>query len=1066
MFNMRTVKASLSLIIGLLISNAVLSAQVFNMATIRGHVTDQTGAVVVNTLVTLVQQETSATRTTPTNSDGDFEIASVEPGTYRLSIAGAGFKTFVAENIILRSDEVRRVNAALELGAATTEVTVTSGASVITTDSAKIEGSSVNLKKYPDSPWININSSFVPQFMLYSTPQIQQVGKSPGGQWAGQNTAQVQQGEDGQNNDGMANQLNDVFDFSELVIVTGNPTADISRVGYFNQVIKSGSNQFHGQFVYMNVNTALAARPFFATSKTAQLQNTTANGVSGPIIKNKTFFYTSWNYANVKPSQYFLLSVPTAQMQTGDFSQLLSIAKPVVIKDPTTNAPFPNNVIPMSRLSPLALKFVQKFMPTPNLGGPNNLANNVGWTFPWGTDLHTRMDNTVRIDHYLTAKNRVMFHFVRDRTNYVEDASSYPGLPRTRQRFNYNIVAEDTHIFSPTLVNTFRYGWNREKIFDGGELFGVTPPTGDAVVKALGLQGVNPQNLSAQGFPITTISGLSTFTQIAGGMSWLDHNTGFADSITWSKGRHVIKIGAEYKPFSFLNQSIQTGTYGQFTFNGTFTGYGFSDLILGIPYSSSRLNQLPSRTETDMEFGPYITDDFKVNSRLTMSMGVRWDRFGSPNFTDGLLWNWNLQTGDIVVPQAAMNSISPLYPKNIPIVAGQVRQNPSNLNIAPRFGMAYRLTDRFVVRGAYGIYTETLGRYSLLNSAGPFQILETYLNQVVGGAPQFTFPNPFPSTTASASTAQSFAGYPLNTQNGRIHQFNATLERQFKDIGLRLTYLGARDRGMHYSINLDQPPPSLTPFTQALRPWPNFVGGTYERSNGAVDYNAMTIELQRKAGSVTFDVHYTLSSNMSNMLNLENPDATLSWNRDPNTSRNRFVANMVWQIPVGKGQKFLSGAPAIVNGILGGWQLYWIGLVESGMYFSPSYSGSSPSNTGVSGGLPNRICNGNLPAGQRSVTNWFNASCFVVPSAGQFGNSGVDVLEGPGNHEENLSLIKAFKLSERLHFTLTGSAENFINHANFAIPAANISSPGTVGTISAINVNGPRVIELRGRLDF
>jgi len=1066
MFNLRFARWCFSVVLAL-VCCASLAAQV-TLSTIRGTVRDASNAVVTNAEVTVVHQETNAKRTLSTNQSGDFEIPDIPPGTYRLSVNSAGFKTAVVNDIILEMGAVRRVDVALEVGTIGSEVTVNAGAAVIATDSATVEGS-VYTKKYPDSPWVNINSTFLPMQMLTTVPYIQQYNAPWSAEWVGQNTAQIQQGMDGHTNDGFGNQLNDIFDAAEIVVVEGNPTADIARVGYFNEVTKSGSNDLHGQLIYMNVSPTLAARPFFAPKRIPQIQNTYVAGVSGPIIKNKTFFYASFNIGDIASSQYFLQTVPTNAMRSGDFSQLTT-----VIKNPMTGTPFPGNVIPPSLISSVSTNVNTKYLPAPNVGGPNTLVNNYGYSFPWPTDLHIRDDTTVRVDHYLTSKNRVMFRFIRDETRYVQDANGYPGFLWTRNRHNYHIVGEDTHVFSSGLVNVARVGWYREKIDDGVPVSGQTPVTGNAAVQSLGLQGVNPQNLTAQGFPSMTITGVSsnsaeTLYEQPGGMSHLDHDWGFADTMTWSKGRHIIKFGAEYKPFSNEIATIKEGTFGQFTFNGTFTGNGYADFLLGIPYSSSRLNELKDRTQLDSEFGPFITDDYKVSKNLTLSMGVRWDRFGSPTWKDGLQFNFNPSTGNIVVPSSSSGNVSPFYPKTIPIVTGQVNTNPSNTNIAPRFGAAYRFTDRFVIRGAYGIYTETEGRYARLNSGGPFEISELYYNQIANGQPLFAFPNPFPSSAVSATApSQSFTGYPLDTSNGRIHQFNATMERQIKDIGLRLTYVGSRNRGMNYSIGIDKPQPGLLPFTASMRPWPQFTSGSYWRSNGEQNYNALTLEGQRKAGQVTFDVHYTLASNLSNMLNLQNPYAALGWNRDPNTSRHRVVTNAVWRIPVGKGQKLLGKAPKVVDEVVGGWQLYYIAYFESGRFFSPSFSGSDPSNTNTSGGLPNRICDGNLPSSQRSITHWFNASCFAVPPNGQFGNSGVNILEGPGNNLEHLSLAKTFAITERFRFTLTASANNFLNHPNFAMPAANISVPSSVGTISALTwgANGYRLFEVRGRLEF
>jgi hypothetical protein len=383
----------------------------------------------------------------------------------------------------------------------------------------------------------------------------------------------------------------------------------------------------------------------------------------------------------------------------------------------------------------------------------------------------------------------------------------------------------------------------------------------------------------------------------------------------------------------------------------------------------------------------------------------------------------------------------------------------------------YRLTNRLVVRGGYGIFNETLDRYARLQGTGPFQISETYQNVIANGQPLLSFPNPFPASLASATVpSQSVTGYPSDASNGKIHQYNVTIERQFKDVGLRLSYVGSHDYGMNYGISINKPAPSLIPFTASRRPYPQFTSASYYRSNGEGKFNAFTFEAMRRTGQVTFDAHWTLASSYSNYqsgANLESPYNPLFFSRDQYTPRQRVVLNVVWEIPAGKGRRFLNHAHPVVNGVLGGWQLYWIGYMETGHFFSPSYSGSDPSNTNTVGGLPNRLCNGNLPSSQRSVTHWFDASCFAPPLPGTLGNSGAFVLEGPGYNNQNISIAKTFSLTERFRFTFTASASDAFNHPNFYLPAANISVPGSVGRISSM-VDGAssRQVELRGRLNF
>ena len=474
------------------------------------------------------------------------------------------------------------------------------------------------------------------------------------------------------------------------------------------------------------------------------------------------------------------------------------------------------------------------------------------------------------------------------------------------------------------------------------------------------------------------------------------------------------------------------------------------------------------RSLTDNEFGFFVQDDLKVSNRLTVNFGLRWDIFGPPGYNDGLVYNWSPHTGGIIVPSAAVASINPLFPKNIPVATGPVIPNPGLRNFAPRLGVAYRIGEHTVIRGGYGIYTPTLGLFARAQGGGPFQITETYTNSVVNGQPLLSFPNPFPASTALASIpSQTVTGYPLSTSNGRIHQYSVTLERQIENIGLRATYTGSREVGLNYSINIDKPQPGLVPFTTALLPYPQYTSASYWRSNGQTKFNSLTIEGERKIGQLTFLAHWVWSSSLDNMLNLENPYAPLTWNRDAYPSGNSAVISVVWQVPLGQGRSFLSHPPAAVNYILGGWNVYWISTLESGHFFSPSYSGSDASHTNTSGGLPNRICDGNLPAGQRTITSWFNAACFTAPAPGTFGNSGVDVLAGPGYETQDVSVSKSVRITERVRFTFTAAYSNLFNHPNFSTPASNISAPGSVGVISSqFGTSYSRIGELRGRIDF
>ncbi|MBI3684457.1 MAG: TonB-dependent receptor [Acidobacteria bacterium] len=1032
-------------------------------STVRGSATDPSGSAVADAKVTITNLGTDISRSVATNENGDFEIPDLPRGSYRLVAASAGFKNFVADNIILDSNQIRRIDVKFEIGAVGAEVTVRADAAVISTESAKIQASFTN-QRFDDAPWVGDGRN--PQVVMTTLPLVQSTSGIYGVQIAGQPNSQVQTAIDGVAGDGSSLQASNVHVMQEVQVVMGNNSAEYARAASVVMNTKSGANQLHGRAMYWHQNSALSARNFFETTKPKNLFHTMNAEISGPVFRNRTFFFFSWSGQRWPSSTFYRRDVPTERMRRGDFSQLLTLARPVAVRDPLSGSPFPGNVIPSSRLNPLALKVQQRYLPAPNLGGADTLASNYGFLFPYPTDLYRWDSYDIRIDHKISEKNTLYGKWLNSKPRYVLNGT-FLDLTWTRIRKSMTAVIEDTHLFSPTLVNSFRFGLYRPDVIDGDEVDGFTPLRGDAVVKELGIQGVNPKGLSAMGFPRMDITGASTLRINPGGYIQKDKSWDIADSVTWAKSRHVLKLGVEFRPQSNFSGSVPEGTYGVFNFNGSLTGYGVADFILGLPFSSQRLDPLTNRTQLDSELGIYAQETFKVNSRLTLELGLRWDRFGKADYEDGLIYNWSRSSGDVIVPSDAVRSISPLYPKTLRIVTGDAQQHPSLRNFNPRIGVAYRpLGANFVIRGGYGIYTETIGRFARAQGAGPFQLSETFFNSVQNGQPVFAFPNPFPAG-AGTIPSQSVSGFDPATKNGRIHQFNLTIERQFRDMGVRLSYLGSRSRGLNYSVSINKPEPSLIPFAQARRPFPQFVGASYAQNDGASNFNALTLQGQRRVGQLQFDAHWTWASNYANTLNLENPYAPLFWNRDASTVRHRVVLNTIWNLPFGKGKRFLTNVPGPVNHIAGGWQLYWIAYFETGQFFSPGFSGADPSNTNTVGGQPDRIANGNLPPSERTLNRWFDTGAFARPPAGRFCNSGLNVLEGPGLHLHDLTIGKTFPISERWKFTFLAAAQNLFNHANFNNPGANLSAPGTYGVITSTRGFAPgRQIMLRSRIEF
>ncbi|HUS07476.1 MAG TPA: carboxypeptidase regulatory-like domain-containing protein [Bryobacteraceae bacterium] len=1040
-----------------------MSAQLA-LSTLRGTATDATGAVLpgLEILITEVATNVMARKIT-TDPYGNFEAPDLLPGNYRLRAELPGFKAFEADSLVIEAGQTRRIDLVLTVGDATEKVTVTAGRAVITTETGSITAG-LDVKNYKNIPLVEVYNS--PNLSIL--PGVQ--GRGFNQAISGQPRNQTSIANDGVLNDRTGDQAANINFYEEVTVVAVNATADVSRVASFNQSSKRGQNSLHGGGFFRHVNSALNAREFFQPQKPPFHINEWGGEISGPVIRNKTFFYGGvFDHARTGGS-FVQASVPTVKMRQGDFSQF-----PRTITDPFTGQPFPGNLIPANRINPLSAKVQQMYIPEPSLGGQDQLTNNLGFFFPYPDQFYRRVQGIARMDHNFNSKHSIFGRYMRNDVPFVL-TRSLPAFTWTRFR-SYSVgVGSYTYVHSANLVNTFRFGWNGNWLIDGdkrGRGEGFTPRKGDEVIREIGLQGVNPEGLSAMGFPRMDITGLTSLQTSAGGIREDNTDFSYEDTLTWAIGRHVFKSGYQYLKYNEFNGLVPEGTYGSFNFNGSITGVGYGDFLLGLPYSSTRLSPLTNRKRAAGEVGLFVTDTFKAGPRLTIDYGLRWDYFQSPTYEDGLQYNWDRATGNVVVPEQARPAVSRLYPANIRLVTGRVVPRSKLDNFRPRLSFAYRWTDRLVVRGGYGVFTERIQPFERSLGGGPFEISETYFNQVTNGQPLFAFPKPFPDDiTAAVIPSQSVSSYPVETDNGAIHQFNLSFEREVGNLGFRLSYIGSRSRGLNYSLNINKPEASLIPFSASRRPFPQLVNASEIRSDGASNYDSLQFEMKRRVGAVVFDGHYTYSNNVANMLNLENPyNVTSQWARDSLHQRHRAVITSAIELPWGHGRRYLANAPAPVEQIVGGWSLYTVSYFATGGYFSPAFSGSDPSRTNTFGGLPDRVANGNFPRGERTVERWFDPSAFVIPPAGRYGNSGVNILQGPGIHVHHLSLAKRFQVGEQLGVTFTAGASNLFNHPHFSNPRNNISTPDTGRLFAGIadyeqEKHAARRLQMKLRIEF
>lgn len=1065
-------------LLGLFVMSSLLALGQTVNATLRGTVTDSAGSGIPFATVTLLEPATGqAVRTADSLSNGDFEFDELKPGTYRLRCSAPGFKAFVADNVILDSGQIRRIDAPLPLGEVAEQVTVSAGAAVINTESATISGT-FTARQHDESPQV---TPYPSTYSLLTTLSGVQGGfGAPVAN--GQQQSQQSQTFDGIPNDLAGEQSNNANFFEQVSATLFNAPAESPVPVQINEVTKRGTNSFHARGTYRIYDSVLDARGYFETSKSPYIQHEWDIEGSGPIWKDHTFFFGEWFAQRIPLGFNYRASVPSQDYRSGVFT--------TTILDPQTGLPFANNTIPANRISPVALAIQNNYFPVANVD-TGSTVNNFASHFPFNSDLYRGDWPAVRIDHNLSKNNTLFVRWLLRETPYVLN-NGLPALIWTRERKHSQWAAGDTHILSPQVVNSFRFGYSTDYIVDGNREAGQTPPNGASVLATIGLQGANPGNLSGQGFPEVDISGLTSLNDVPGGVKANNHITNFNDTIDWQIGKHVLRLGFMAQHFSTFRGVVPD--FGTFAFTGLFTGgdgsntqNAYADFLLGLPQQSQRTDPLGGRELKLTEYGAYAEDSFKIARRLTLNYGLRWDLYGTPGADDHLMYNFDPSTGNVVVDPAALSRVSPLYPSNIHVVTGAVKANSDKANFAPRVGVAFALNDHSVLRGGYGLYTSRFdnggGRFNnflpinpQLGQTGPFSISEVYQNVVSPGTqPLLSFPNPYPSTTASAQVpSQNVYGYPQQISHGHIQQFSGTYEDEIAHIGLRASYVGSRSSGLNYLVNTNIPAPSTTPFTADRRPFPQFVNTTLLRFDGGAKYDALQLEAKRRVGGLTFDGSYSFARSTANYLDTENPYDVLSrWANDGATRRHYGVASVVYALPFGKGHAYLGSNGPGVERFVGGWSTSVITYLASGLWFSPFYDTVDASNTGTFGGLPDLVGNPNAVSGGRSNNNWFNTSAFAVPQAGHFGNALPNSLEGQHLYQTQVSLTKSFNITERVRFSFETQISNLFNHPQFLNPSGDITAgaggnqfTSQFGTFDSLETGQQRQITFLGGLSF
>lgn len=1033
--------------------------------TIRGQVTATRGSTVANVRVAAVNEETGEVRETLSSLEGEFALAALAPGAYRLEAETAGFRKYLAKGIQLQVGQNLRMNIPLELGPPAEEIIVTANQPLLEPDTAGL-GTVIGNPQIVSFPLDGRNFLQLSLLVPGAAPAAQ---GSPGSV-RGEFTVNISGAREDSNNfilDGAYNNdpklntfaINPPVDaIREFEILSSTYDATFGRSGgaQVNVALKSGTNGFHGTAYEFFRNAALDARNFFAFSGEAApryQRNQFGFSLGGPVQKNKTFFFADYEGRRERQGITQVTNVPTALERAGDFSQSM-FPRPL---DPYTQRPFQNGRIPSERLSAIG-KAIADLYPFPNRSVPGQ--NYV--SSPILRDRDDRFD--VRFDHSLARNSSLIGRYSFSDRDLYEPFSGpsfarVPGFGTNIPRRAQNFMLGEDHTLSSNFINQARFTLNRVAAGSFQE------HEGNSLNHAVGLPELssNPRD-----FGLSFIT-LSDFSPLGDEYNNPQHSVTNVfqamDTATYSKGKHLVKFGVDFRALEQnAFRDVQSRGLIAFSDLGGMSGNGLADLLLGlITYSGGARLDNPQYLRT-RSWNFFAQDSYRLRHNLTLLLGVRYeynsppvDRYDRANAFD-----------------AATQSLIPVGTGGFP----RSGYEPDRNNWAPRIGIAWSpgSKNRSVVRAGYGIYYD---QASLAPGEGlyfnqPYYDFKLYFP--LPGLP-LTLNNPFPSYYPLALPASAL-GFDRHLRTAYFQNWNLTVEHQFGTGGLvEVAYVGSKGTKILSARDINQA--AASPLQPNPRPVAQFSDITFLESRGNSSYNSLQMRLQQRlaAGfaalaSYTFgqslDENSTFFSSYGDSnfpQNSANPGAEKG--RSNFDIRQRVSIGYSYDLPAGLGKRFLA-SHGVLSTLLGGWSTHGIVTLQSGRPFTvallPEYDNS---NTGIeslgfgANNRPDRLASGVLrnPGPDR----WFDTAAFAPASYGNFGNSGRNILDGPGYKDVSLSMIKDSQIREGLRLQFRAEFFNAFNQTNFSLPDIFLGSPSFGHILSAGN---PRLLQFGLKLIF